>query len=101
MGTKEKPDLFDRWDDADDDEPRFALLARDPVAPYLVEIWGMLRSGNWGGVKLITEQAAEAIRSTDIVTDFPQITASMQVATEMHKWRMINRPVVRKSPYRG
>ena len=39
MGTKNNPGEFDCYDKAEDDEPMFVLLARDPYAPTLVRIW--------------------------------------------------------------
>jgi len=43
MGTKQKPGQFDCYDKAENDEPMFVLLARDPVAPILVRHWRQLR----------------------------------------------------------
>ena len=39
MGTKENPGKFDCYDAAEDNEPMFVLLARDPLAPVLVRQW--------------------------------------------------------------
>lgn len=44
MGTKLKPGEFDCYSQAEADEPMFVLLARDPLAPILVELWAKLRS---------------------------------------------------------
>lgn len=44
MGTKNKPGNFDCYHAAEDDEPMFILLARDPLAPALVRLWVNLRS---------------------------------------------------------
>lgn len=43
MGTKNNPGRFDCYDAADPDEPMFVLLARDPLAPMLVERWARIR----------------------------------------------------------
>lgn len=43
MGTKNSPGDFDCYANADADEPMFILLGRDPMAPYLVEMWAQLR----------------------------------------------------------
>jgi hypothetical protein len=43
MGTKNNPGAFDCYEAAAPDEPMFVLLARDPDAPQLVEIWAWLR----------------------------------------------------------
>lgn len=43
MGTRLVPGRFDCHEAALDDEPRFTLLARDPLAPFLVSIWYSMR----------------------------------------------------------
>lgn len=43
MGTKNNPGKFDCYHSAEDDEPMFVLLARDPMAPALVHLWAMAR----------------------------------------------------------
>lgn len=43
MGTKNNPGKFDCYAAALPDEPYFILLARDPDAPMLVELWAYLR----------------------------------------------------------
>lgn len=39
MGTKTEPGAHDCYTAAEDDEPMFVLLARDPYAPALVDDW--------------------------------------------------------------
>lgn len=46
MGTKKNPGKFDCYDSAEPDEPLFVLLGRDDLAPFLVQIWAMMRAGN-------------------------------------------------------
>lgn len=43
MGTKKRPGKYDCYEAADDDEPMFVLLARDPMAPDVVRYWAMWR----------------------------------------------------------
>lgn len=43
MGTKNQPGKYDCYDKAEDDEPIFTLLARDPLAPSLVRLWAGFR----------------------------------------------------------
>lgn len=43
MGTKNKPGKFDCYSAAKVDEPMFILLARDPLAPFLIAIWAQIR----------------------------------------------------------
>lgn len=47
MGTKNDPAQFDCYGKADPDEPLFVLLARDPIAPLLVEFWAMLNEAEF------------------------------------------------------
>ncbi len=39
MATKADPGEFDCYENAEDDEPMFVLLARDPMASALVRLW--------------------------------------------------------------
>ena len=43
MGTKNNPGKWDCYSKAEPDEPMFTLLARDPLAALLVEVWASLR----------------------------------------------------------
>ncbi|MCK1676597.1 hypothetical protein [Bradyrhizobium sp. 150] len=43
MGSKTNPGQFDCYANALPDEPMFILLARDPMAPALVQMWAILR----------------------------------------------------------
>ncbi len=42
MGTKLEPGMFDCHTKAQSDEPIFTLLARDPLAHVLVDLWASL-----------------------------------------------------------
>lgn len=44
MGTKTNPGKYDCYAKAEQDEPLFVLLARDPLAPSLVRHWVELRN---------------------------------------------------------
>lgn len=70
MGTKANPGAYDCHANADDDEPMFTLLARDPAAPQLVERWADYARAN-GEV----EKADEALAC----------------ASEMRSWRAEHR----------
>lgn len=43
MGTKNNPGEFDCYANAAPDEPLFILLARDPMASALVDLWADMR----------------------------------------------------------
>lgn len=55
MGTKASPGKFDCYANAEDDEPMFVLLARDPMAPILVRLWADLRQQNAGNPSKVEE----------------------------------------------
>lgn len=55
MGTKNNPGQFDCYAKANDDEPMFVLLARDPFAPILVKLWADLRAHAAGNPSKVQE----------------------------------------------
>lgn len=59
MGTKANPGQFDCYTKAKDDEPMFVLLARDPRAPFLVDLWGHMQSGDIFGAIEVLHNAAQ------------------------------------------
>jgi hypothetical protein len=60
MSSKIEPSQFDAYSKAETDEPFFTLLARDPIAPSLVEAWAYLRSGQIGAAEIAFKQAVDA-----------------------------------------
>lgn len=48
MGTKTQPGPFNCYGEATPDEPIFTLLARDPDAALVVEIWASIREARTG-----------------------------------------------------
>ncbi len=70
MGTKTKPGPFDCYGEAASDEPIFTLLARDPDAALVVEIWCSIREARTGP----TDRTREA----------------RDVAASMRRWRLRN-----------
>lgn len=74
MGTKNNPGEFDCYDAAEPDEPMFVLLARDPLAPLLVQLWANMR---------------ELTESTHADTD--KIAEAIGCAADMETWRLENR----------
>lgn len=71
MATTETDGCFQR---AEKGEELFTLLARDPDAPLLVELWAALRAQREG------------------VT--PQVTEARECAERMRAWRSTRRPPV-------
>lgn len=72
MGTKNNPGTFDCYANAEPDEPMFILLARDRMAPELVDLWADEREYNG-------EDAAK-------------VAEARQCAENMRAWRKENRP---------
>lgn len=65
MGTKNNPDSYDCYTNADPDEPMFVLLGRDKHAPTLVWLWSLLR-------ELDSEDPAKVAEARDCVEDMIQ-----------------------------
>lgn len=61
MGTKLNPGRFDCYANALPDEPMFVLLARDPLAPQVVDAWAS--AARFTGVS--AEKRREAIKCAD------------------------------------
>jgi hypothetical protein len=55
VGTKNNPGAYDCYHNAKPDEPMFVLLARDPMAPILVELWASLRAHAAGNPSKVAE----------------------------------------------
>lgn len=70
--TKNNPGTYDCYTNADPDEPMFVLLARDRMAPALIEMWADLR-----------EHHGE---------DPAKVKEARDCATAMRAWRATNRP---------
>ncbi len=92
MGTKLQPSSFDLYERAEPNEPSFTLLARDPLAPFLVSIWSSLRYGDTeaAGVKfdaMINRAAGRYIQEPDI----GQASAAMDCMFAMFAWAEANR----------
>lgn len=64
--TKNKPGKYDCYKKAEPDEPMFILLARDPLAPILVNLWAQLQKTREGWDLAKTKEAeacAHAMRT--------------------------------------
>lgn len=74
MGTKEKPGEFNCYAKALPDEPLFILLARDPIAPSVVEHWADRRA------RQIKHGTAEK-------DDLIKVKEADMIAQDMRDWR--------------
>lgn len=87
MNNKLEPSEFDAYQKAQSDEPFFTLLARDPMAPSLIEAWAYLRSGQIGAAEIAFKQAIDA--ATYIDSQMPgeaQIRSAFEVAENCRDW---------------
>jgi hypothetical protein len=83
MGTKQKPSPHDAYEKAEVDEPMFVLLARDPIAPLLVEEWARIRRD--GLISDAPATKAEQERTREKVAE------AYECAEAMRMWRERNR----------
>lgn len=73
-------------------EPKFTLLARDPLAPFMVALWGALRKGDTASaVCLFADMVADPAhnyRVNPAMRSSPEKLASAaNIANEMVEWR--------------
>ena len=87
MSTKNKPGQFDCYAKLRPDEPYFVLRASDPVAPYLVHAWRMLRADDYTNAVNFIEQAYRALPDEKILPTLSEKSKeSYTVAMEMLAW---------------
>lgn len=77
MGTKNNPGKFDVYEKAHPDEPMFVLLARDPDAPTLVDLWAHMR-------------AIRSFSSGDLAKAREKIYEAQQCANAMRAYKARN-----------
>ena len=87
MATKADPGRFDCYAKAEPDEPLFVLLARDPLAPFLVSIWSSLRNGDFeaAGAKFDAMLGKAALRY-GAAPDVEKAGEALDCAFAMFEW---------------
>lgn len=88
MGTKANPGEFDCYANAAPDEPMFVLLARDPIAPFLVSIWSSIRMDDIEAAqvkfnKMIKQCGGKYGRQKDV----PKACEALDVMFEMFNYQ--------------
>lgn len=83
MGSKNNPGNFDCYGNALPDEPMFILLARDPSAPNLVDVWADTR-------------ALEIKYGARPQSDRVMVEEARECAKNMREWREANNGAWRK-----
>lgn len=92
MATKNEPGQYDCYKKAAEDEPLFTLRAKDPIAPYLVEIWHATRRGRWDeAVVIIGRAAGDAAVGSRVSSDnYDKLDEALAVADSMRAWFSLN-----------
>ncbi len=91
MATKLNPGPRDCHARALPDEPLFTLLARDPIAPFLVSIWASMRNGDVEAAGVKFRKMLQAVAVPYI--DAPEPDAAreaLECALAMFDWRPAN-----------
>ena len=92
MGTKNNPGSFDCHASADPDEPLFMLLARDPLAPFLVSIWSKLRYGDLEAAGVVYEKMIDTATLKYLEEpDVAKAQEAMDCSLAMFDWRKQHR----------
>ncbi|HEY0626712.1 MAG TPA: hypothetical protein VGD10_08250 [Allosphingosinicella sp.] len=91
MGTKLKPGRFDCLSAALPDEPMFILLARDPLAAFLVDLWASCRAADEAAARAASGMAIGTARR--LYAGAPEAEKAEEAfacANEMRTWRLEN-----------
>lgn len=88
MGTKANPAPNDCYAKAEDDEPMFTLLARDPQASGLVRQWAAQRDLRFWG-------AAEAPTPDELAKHVRKVDEARACADAMDAWRLAREEATR------
>lgn len=87
MGTKATPGRFDCHEAAEPDEPLFTLLARDPLAPFLVSIWSSVRCGDLEAAETKFATMLQRVGPRYCVQpDTEKASEALDCAMEMFAW---------------
>lgn len=81
MGSKLEPGAFDAWEKAGEDEPLFVLLARDPLAPAVVEAWATLREA-----EIQAQVAGGLMARTDENREYAKVDEARACSRLMRRW---------------
>lgn len=88
MGTKLNPGKFDCYANAEPEEPIFILLARDDLAPFIVQVWAHVRNGDYDkamGALVAAERASFSKPSMDP----EKFSEALGCAADMMAWKRL------------
>lgn len=83
---------LDCYQKAEEGEPKFTLLARDPLAPFLVALWAALRAGDTASAvsihaDMIVDPAHNYRVNPDSRSSPAKLASACNISREMVKWR--------------
>lgn len=92
MATKNNPGQFDCYTKAGPDEPLFTLRAKDPAAPFLVDIWVASRTGDLDSIMRHVEKMSRDPGVIKRVSEdgYEKLTEATACAREMRRWHREN-----------
>lgn len=97
MGTKDNPGKFDCYHAAKPDEPMFVLLARDPLAPFLVSIWASVRMDDLeGAFAKFNAMIAKFAQHYHTHPDVDKASEAIDVSLAMFKYYLDNSAKIRQ-----
>lgn len=92
MGTRNNPGKYDCYAKAEDDEPVFTLLGRDPQGGNFVDLWAALRAKDERFARRIFEKMLECAAQTMMKQgDTDKIVEAHHVADAMRMFRLEHR----------
>lgn len=94
MGTKLNPGANDAWEKSEPDEPRFAFLGRDALAPGIIRLWCALIACDFNRAKDIFALlcATASKRQYRPGKDSSHVVEGRECANMMDMWRKIKNP---------
>ena len=91
MGSRLNPGRFDCHAAALDDEPRFTLLARDPLAGFLVSIWSSMRMADQEAAQVkFRTMIKRVLPAYWLAPDVEAAGEAIECAMKMFAWREAN-----------
>lgn len=93
MGTKNNPGKFDCHEAAEPDEPRFTVIGRDQLAPFLVLMWAHMRNEDPIAVYNTCNRMIQTHMTTyDSTQEREKVEEALDCSNAMTRWSEANRP---------
>lgn len=83
---------LDCYHKAEPDEPKFTLLARDPLAPFLVALWAALRKGDTASAvsihaDMVVDPAHKYRVNPEMRSSPEKLASACDISRNMVEWR--------------